>query len=128
MNVLPELTSLAHGTVWSKGRARHNQMLRIDHQLGLVMASSGVALAGYTTNSWRWPDESASRLEIEDNLTELPDEPSTLPIRLTIGIRTASLLPDIASDGTWSRLASSFICSECRESHLWEKQDAFLLP
>jgi len=24
--------------------------------------------------------------------------------------------------------ASSFICSECSESHLWEKQDAFLLP
>ena len=79
-------------------------------------------------------------LAVQAILGKPPQRTGTKPekktyLRIMVNCPTANKLvyTGIATDEASFRneatsYASSFVCSECRESHLWEKQDTFLLP
>jgi hypothetical protein len=79
-------------------------------------------------------------LAVQAILGKAPQKAGTKPekktyLRIMVNCPTANKLvyTGMATDEASFRseatsYASSFICSECGESHLWEKQDAFLLP
>jgi len=62
-----------------------------------------------------------------------PDKKTYLRIMVNCPTANKLVYTGVATDEASFRseatsYASSFICRECGESHLWEKQDAFLLP
>ena len=79
-------------------------------------------------------------LAVQAILGKVPQKAGTKPekktyLRIMVNCPTANKLvyTGMATDESSFRseatsYASSFICTECGESHLWEKQDAFLLP